>query len=841
MTSAGPPEFWSENADAVLESLGTSRQGLSLTEAARRLARCHAQGERPKMKVETLELFFSQFKSPIIVLLMAAALLSFFLQDHVDALVILSIVFISGCLGFSQERGARDALEKMLAIVQTTCIVLRGGFRQEIPGHDVVAGDIVYLSAGAALPGDCFLLESKDLFADEAALTGETYPVEKKAGIVASDAPVSERFNCLFRGTHVVSGSAQAVVAATGDATEFGKVSEHLRLKPPETDFERGIRLFGYFLMEVTLILVLAIFAVNVFLKRPPLESFMFSLALAVGLTPQLLPAIISINLAGGAKRMADARVIVKRLSAIESFGSMNVLCSDKTGTITEGQVKLEKVVAIDGKDSEKIFLYAYLNSSMETGFINPIDEAIRTHHRPDIEGWQKADEVPYDFNRKRLSILVCQNKTNLLITKGALENVLAVCSTAESPDGSMLDIDSVKQSILALLEDYSHDGYRVLGIAFKDMGSQAHITSGSEAAMTFAGMLVFSDPPKSGIADTLAELNKLGISLKIITGDNHLVAAAVGKKVGFPEPRVMAASQMHSLSDAALQAKANDVDIFAEVEPNQKERIIIALKKAGNVVGYIGDGINDASALHAADVGISVNNAVDVAKEAAQLVMLDHDLEVLVGGVREGRITFANTMKYIFMATSANFGNMFSMAGASLFLPFLPLLPKQILLTNLMTDFPEMTIVTDRVDQELVDKPGRWNIDFIRRFMLVFGTLSSVFDVLTFGALIFILHASTEQFRTGWYMESVISASLIVLVVRTRKSFLHSRPSRPLFVSTLFVVALTLAVPFTPLSGLLGFQALPPVFLTWLGIIVALYISAAEIAKHVFYARLKL
>ena len=526
-------------------------------------------------------------------------------------------------------------------------------------------------------------------------------------------------------------------------------MSERLKLRPQETDFEHGIRQFGYFLMEVTLVLVVAIFAINVYLARPVLDSFLFSLALAVGLTPQLLPAIISINLAHGAKRMAQEKVIVKRLASIENFGSMNVICADKTGTLTEGIVHLQSALDVAGAPSDKVLLYAYLNAFYETGFTNPIDEAIRTHRQFDVSGYQKQDEIPYDFLRKRLSILVSHDDTQLMVTKGALANVLAVCSSAETEDG-IVDIGAVREPIQKHFEEYSHKGFRTLGVAYRNMETGSRISKDNEAGMTFLGFLVLFDPPKPNMIETIGSLKNLGVSLKIITGDNHLVAANVSRQMGLAKTKIITGPDLLQMSDGALLKQVVDVDVFAEIEPNQKERIILALRKAGNVVGYMGDGINDASALHAADVGISVESAVDVAKDAADIVLLEKELGVLVQGVREGRTTFANTLKYVFMATSANFGNMFSMAGVSLFLPFLPLLPKQILLTNLLTDFPEMTIATDRVDNEMVDYPRRWDNKVIRKFMITFGLVSSVFDYVTFGVLLIILHAPQDQFRTG-------------------------------------------------------------------------------------------
>jgi P-type Mg2+ transporter len=834
------PPFWSIHSAEALQQLQSTPKGLTSQQVKARLKQYGPNLLKPKKKSTELTLLLAQFQSPIILILIFAAGLSFFLHATTDALIILTIVLISGLLGFWQERGAADAVEKLLALVQTKATVLRDGTPQEVFAEEVVPGDLVFLSAGGSIPGDCLLLESIDLFVDEATLTGETYPVTKEIGILPAETPLAKRSNILFTGTHVVSGTATALVIKTGLETEFGQVSQRLELRPPETEFEQGIRKFGYFLMEVTLYLVIAIFAVNVYLNRPVLDSALFALALAVGLTPQLLPAIISINLARGAKRLAAKKVIVKRLAAIENFGSMNVLCSDKTGTITEGVVRIESARSIDGQESEKVLFYSYLNAIYETGFINPIDEAIRTHRKFDIDAFNKLDEVPYDFIRKRLSILVANDNTYLMITKGALPNILSVCSSAETLDGKIVDIEQVREEIQCRFETLGNEGFRILGIAYQEFSSVVDIAKANEENMIFLGCLIFFDPPKSDIVDTIQNLEQLGVSLKMITGDNHAVAAYISAKMGIVEPKILTGQKLRHVSDEALLQQVNEINVFAEVEPNQKERIIIALKKTGNVVGYIGDGINDASALHAADVGISVESAVDVAKEAADIVLLEKSLSVLLEGVREGRVTFANTLKYVFMATSANFGNMFSMAGASLFLSFLPLLPKQILLTNLMTDFPEITIAADRVDDEMVNQPRRWNIQFIRNFMLAFGSLSSIFDFLTFGTLLFVLKASPEQFRTGWFMESVISASSIVLVIRTRQPFFKSMPGRYLLIATLIIIATTLILPYTPVAGLFGFQPLPMIFLILLGVIVVLYISAAELMKKYFYRLVK-
>jgi Mg2+-importing ATPase len=813
--------------------------GLSHQDAQQRLSKYGANSLTQKRKSNPLTLLLNQFKSPIILILIFAAVLSMFLQDAADAIIILTIVLISGLLGFWQERGASDAVEKLLALVQVKATVLREGQSQEIPHEEVVPGDIVLLTAGDSIPGDCLLLESKDLSVNEAALTGETYPADKMSSVLPENTELSQRTNTLYMGTHVISGSAQALVVGTGKQTEFGKVSERLKLRPPETEFERGLSKFGYFLMEVTLILVVLIFVANVYLKRPVLESFLFSLALAVGLTPQLLPAIVSVNLARGAKQMAKKQVIVKRLAAIENFGSMNVFCTDKTGTLTEGEVKIHAAIDSSGNESDRVLFYAYLNAASESGYVNPIDTAIRQHKPFDTSGYEKLDEVPYDFNRKRLSILFTAENTRLMITKGALKNILEVCASVETAPGQIISVTEERQKLQQQAEDIGNKGFRVLGVAYRDF-HQESFSKADETNMTFLGYLALFDPPKAGIADTLQELEGLGITPKMITGDSRAVAINILQQIGLPKTKVLTGSQLRQLSDEALMHRVLQTNVFAEVEPNQKERIIIALKKAGNVVGYMGDGINDASALHAADVGISVESAVDVAKEAADIVLMQKDLNVLIGGVKEGRITFANTLKYVFMATSANFGNMFSMAGISLFIPFLPLLPSQILLTNLLTDFPEMTIASDRVDRELVNKPRRMDIKFIRNFMVVFGLLSSVFDYLTFGALLLLLHAQPEQFRTGWFVESTISASLVVLVVRTRQSIFHSKPGTYLFWATSATVAMALMIPFTPLAPLLGFQALSPTSLMLLGAIVALYVITAEAVKHVFYQLVK-
>jgi len=833
--------FWSRDANTCISTLQSSNEGLTNTEATKRLRLYGANMQTKKNQNGVFMLLLAQFKSPIILILLFATALSLFLHNTVDASIILTIVVISGLLGFWQEFSASNAVAKLLAIVQIKASVLRDKTEQEIPVEQIVPGDIIVLNAGDIVPGDCLLIEEKDLFVDEALLTGETFPVEKNTTVQPSDATLSQRTNAVWMGTHIVSGTAKAIVVYTGKNTEFGKVSEQLKLKAPVTEFERGIKQFGFFLAEVTIFLVVIIFAINVFLHRPVLESFLFSLALAVGLTPQLLPAIISINLAHGAKKMAAKKVIVKRLAAIENFGSMNIICSDKTGTLTEGNVQLQAALDIHAVENEKVLLYAFLNASFESGFTNPIDKAIKTYRNIDIKDYQKKDEIPYDFNRKRLSIALANNNSHFMITKGALSNIIDVCSSAETNEGAVVELDSIKNDIEKHFEAFSNLGFRTLGIAYKNLESDSPINKTDEKDMIFLGFLTLFDPPKANTKETVDSLKKLGVSLKIITGDNHLVAASLSKKMGLNDNKIIIGSELAKMSDAALLHKVASIDVFAEIEPNQKERIIIAMRKAGNVVGYMGDGINDASALHAADVGISVDTAADVAKEAADIVLLEKDLAVLIEGVKEGRTTFANTLKYVFMATSANFGNMFSMAGLSLFIPFLPLLPKQILLTNLLTDFPEMAIATDNVDQQMIEYPRRWDIKAIRKFMITFGLVSSVFDFVTFGLLLLIMHANQVQFRTGWFVESVISASIIVLVIRSRKPFFKSKPGIYLLIATLSIAVLTMLLPFTPFGRLFGFCPLSLITYVFLFLIIIGYVVVAEITKTIFYKKVKL
>jgi Mg2+-importing ATPase len=847
-------EYWNHLPEELIQQLQTdSDYGLPSSEADKRLSFCGKNVIKSRRDTNLAKLLLSQFKTPIIIIFMFTAFLSIFLGRSEDSIIIIAIVILSGLLGFWQEKGAVDAVNKLVSIVQPKSSVLRDGVQKLIPSELIVPGDIVLLKSGDSIPADSILLKSDSLFVNEATLTGESFPVEKSSRILRANTPLKDRSNSLFMGTFVVSGTAIALVLYTGFKTELGKVSERLEHVKTETEFEKGVKKFGYFLIEITLMLVISILVINVYYGRPVLDSFLFSLALAIGLSPQLLPAIISVNLSHGAKRMAIEKVIVKRLVSIENLGSMNILCSDKTGTLTIGEVKLQNAVDIEGNVSNKVRLYSYLNAFYETGFINPIDKAIReSSPQINITAFTKLGEIPYDFIRKRISVLVssCNNAEihagkKFIISKGALHNVLAICNYAETPSGKIVEISTIKQQVSDLFQSLGNKGFRVLGVCYREIGVDTYgyrgtISKNDEVNMIFLGLLIFYDPIKPGVSESIKELTRLGISLKIISGDNRHVAKAIGTQVGITNPRILVGSDLPQISSDALVKQVELVDIFAEIEPHQKEQIIMALRKSGtNVVGYIGDGINDAAALRAADAGISVDSAADVVKEAADFVLLEKNLGVLSKGVQEGRRTFANTLKYVYMATSANFGNMFSMAGASLFLPFLPLLPKQILLMNLLTDLPEMTIATDNIDREIIEKPRRWDIKFIRKFMLVFGLLSTVFDYIVFFIILFVLNSTLDVFRTTWFVESIISASLIVLVIRTRKSFLKSKPRSFLLISTLSTILFTLSLPFIPIGNLFGFVPIPISYLSIIGIIVAAYIISAEVIKRFFYGKL--
>jgi Mg2+-importing ATPase len=838
--------YWSRPAADVLTELGSTPEGLSADEARARLQRMGPNALAPRRRATALTAFLRQFRSPLVLILLFAAAVSAIAADWTDAAIVIVIVVASATLTFYQEHTAGNAVDALRARVTIKATVLRDGKPELVPAEDVVPGDVVLLSAGSLIPADGIVLEARDFFVNQAVLTGETFPVEKKPDPVAANAGLPERTNCVFMGTSARSGTARALIVHTGAGTAFGQIAKRLTLRPPETEFERGIRRFGNLLSQIMTVLVLVVFAINVILGKPAIDSLLFAIALAVGIAPELLPAIISVNLSKGAKHMARRGVIVRRLSAIENLGSMDILCTDKTGTLTEGVVRLDGALDINGRPLADVLRYAYLNAAFQTGLANPLDEAILAQPHPDTTGMDKLEEIPYDFVRKRLSVVVDADPGTavkpLLITKGALSQVLAVCTRVRD-DNQDLPLDSARRAeIDRRYAEWSGQGIRVLGVAVKDVSRQAaYSAQADEADMIFMGFLLFFDPPKEDVGQTLAALARLGVQVKIITGDNRLVARHVAETVGLPVGGLLTAAEMDDLRDEALWNIAERTTLFVEVDPNQKERIILALQKMGHVVGYMGDGINDAPALHDADIGISVDQAVDVAKDAADFVLLKRDLGVLRAGIEEGRRTFANSLKYVFTTTSANFGNMFSMAGASLFLPFLPLLAKQILLNNFLSDFPALAIASDRVDEDMVERPHRWNIRFIRNFMITFGLVSSAFDFLTFGLLLYVVRASPEEFRTGWFIESLLTELVIALVVRTRRPFFRSRPGTLLWTATLAVGLVTLVIPYLPFGGFLGFTPLPAWLMLALVGITALYVGAAEVAKKFFYARVAL
>jgi len=834
--------WWSRPAGTLLKSLHSSENGLGAAAAARRLKRYGPNSLRAGARFSVAQLLLRQFGSPLVLILVFAAIVSGVLRQWTDSLIILAIVFGSGLLGFAQEYRASAAVERLRARIRIMCAVIRGGKLSSVASEAIVPGDVVLLSAGSLIPADGVLLEAKDFFVAQAALTGEAFPVEKQPGIAAGQAGIAARSNCVFMGTSVRSGTARMLVVKTGRQTEFGAIADRLRLRPPETEFERGLRRYSYLLTRVMIVLVMAVFAANVFLHRPPVDSLLFAVALAVGISPELLPAIVGITLSRGARNMAARGVIVRRLEAIENLGSMDVLCTDKTGTLTKGVMDLDTALGADGKPSADVLGLAVVNATLQSGLPNPLDEAIVARGKKDgvdLKTWRKLDEVPYDFVRKRLSILAAEGGNDaVLVTKGAMREILGICDRVEDSSG-VHALDAARRGeIEKIFSDYSGQGYRVLGLAAKPMDKQKSSTRADENGLIFRGLLLFLDPLKDDIAQAISDLSKLGVGLKIITGDNRLVAAHFARSIGLDNAEVMTGEELARLTDEALAYRADRTHVFAEIDPNQKERIILALKRIGHVVGYMGDGINDAPALHAADTGISVDQAVDVAKEAADFVLLEHDLNVLRQGVELGRITFVNTLKYISITTSANFGNMLSMAAASLFMPFLPLLAKQILLNNFLSDLPAIGIASDNVDREMVERPRRWNIADIRNFMLVFGPISSLFDFLTFAVLLIVFHSSPETFRTGWFVESVLTAVLIIMVIRTYRPFWQSAPGRVLWIATACVFAFTLPLPYLPGVAYFGFVRLPPRLLaTLLGIVVA-YVAVSELAKQRLYRR---
>ena len=825
--------YWALDVEELSKWLQSGPEGLSGARAADRLREYGPNELRKRRRLSRLDVLVRQLQSPLLLLLVFAAAASAVTGDWLDAGIVSSIVAATVGIGYSREYSAQAAAAALSSRLRVRTSVLRDGRTEAAPIEELVPGDVVLLSAGSLVPADAVILEATDFFVSEAVLTGESFPVRKAPGAVPKSAELGERTNCVFLGTNVRSGTARCLVVETGPATEFGGIAHRLTLRPPETEFDRGIRRFGYLLMSAMLIMVLLVFVVHVFGGRPAIETLLFSVALAVGLSPELLPAILSVNLARGAQMMSRRGVLVRRLSAIENLGSMDVLCTDKTGTLTEGVVQLEGAYDSDGNPSPEVLDLGACNAAYETGVGSPLDEAITNARRPDPVRVRKLGEIPFDFVRKRVTVVVRSPEGARLITKGAFLQVLEICTRFR--DETVLDEAALAQ-LSHRYEEWTRRGIRVLALAARPIDEKPLYGREDERDMTFMGFLTFLDRPKEGVAEAIAELAALGVSVKLITGDSRLVAQHLASLVGMGADRVLTGQQLDELHDEALWLAAEKTDLFVEVDPNQKERIILSLKKMGHVVGFLGDGVNDAPAMHAADTSLSVEQAVDVAREAADFVLLERGLGVIRRGIEEGRKTFANTLKYVLITTSANLGNMVSMAAASLFLPFLPLTAGQILLNNFLSDIPAVGLADDSVDPELVNRPRRWDIRFIGRYMVEFGFLSSLFDFLTFGALLGIFRAAEGTFRTGWFVASLLTELVVALVMRTQRPFFRSRPSRLLLVLTVSLIAFAFAIPYLPFAGVFGFVPLPGALLATVSLITVLYVAATELQKRWFY-----
>ncbi len=833
--------FWQQDITAIFEHLASAPKGLTSSEAAIRLTQFGPNLLHPPRKRVILLQFLAKFLNPLVLILLAASVVLALTGDITSFIIISIIVLISVTLDFVQEHRAGQAAERLRQSVSVRVKVLRDSKAVEIPIAELVPGDIVLLSAGDLVPGDSRIIEAKDFFVNQALLTGEPYPVEKNPGQAPDASEVSASNNAVLLGTSVISGTATVLICRTGSDTVLGEIADTLIASAPPTAFELGTRRFGMLIMRLTILLVLFVLLMNAFFHRPWLQSFLFAVALAVGLTPELLPMVVSVTLARGAQRMASKKVIVKRLAAIQNLGSMDVLCTDKTGTLTEARIRLERHVDSLGRDSRRVLELAYLNSFFETGLKSPLDNAILEHVEVDVAPWHKIDECPFDFERRRVSVLVENSQTRLLVVKGAPEDILRLSTRYEGDGENDLRLfdKASRDSVQTIFESLGREGFRVLGVAWRQAGSeQHHAVVSDETELVFAGFAAFLDPPKESAKDALTKLAAGGISVKIVTGDNELVTEHVCKQLGLTINGVLTGADTQMMDDQALAARVEKVNLFCRVNPAQKNRVILALKKRGHAVGYLGDGINDAPSLHSADIGISVEGAVDVAKDAAEMILLEQDLGVLYEGVNEGRRTFGNVMKYIMMGTSSNFGNMFSMAGGSLFLPFIPMLPAQILLNNMLYDFSEVPIPLDNVDEEYLTHPRQWDISFVRKFMLAVGPVSSIFDFLTFFVMLRLFHAGETLFHTGWFVESLATQVLVIFVIRTHKNPFKSRPNPWLTGCSLLVVAIAIALPFTPLAAYLGFEPLPPLFFLVLAGIVVFYLLIVERVKQWFFRR---
>ncbi|WP_224364449.1 magnesium-translocating P-type ATPase [Hyalangium versicolor] len=838
---AREPPAWSGPAEALLTRLGSSPSGLSSQEATSRLERHGPNTPEQHGRHSPILDFLRRFRDPLVLVLLVACIVSALTGDLTSASIIATVLLLSVTLDFLQEHRAGDAAERLRRSVAPRARVLRDGKEQDVPSATLVPGDIVLLEAGSLVPADARLLVAKDLYVNQALLTGEPYPVEKNPGEAAPGASPAEATNAVFMGTSVISGTAKVLVFGTGSTTAMGSIAHALTQRAPATAFELETRHFGLMLMRLTVLLVLFVLLMHLHAHRPLLESFLFAVALAVGLTPELLPMVVSVTLSRGALRMAARHVIVKRLSAVHDLGSMDVLCTDKTGTLTEARIHLERHEDALGQERTRVLELAWLNSHFESGLRSPMDEAILAHEEVKADGWRKVDEVPFDFERRRVSLLLEREGRRLLVVKGAPEQLLPRCTQYEEDEGRTLRPLSRGSltRVQARFAKLGEEGFRVLAVAWRDEPPDVQVArTGDEVELTFAGFAAFLDPPKQSARPALEALVRGGVRVKVVTGDDERVALHVCRELGLQVDEVLTGKEMEALDEQALQVRAERASLFARVSPVQKSRIIRSLRHGGHVVGYMGDGINDAPSLHAADVGISVDGAVDVAREAADLLLLKQDLAVLEIGVREGRRTYGNVMKYIRMGTSSNFGNMLSMAGASVLLPFLPMRPLQILLNNLLYDVSELAIPLDEVDSEQLAKPTRWDLRRMQRFMAVFGVLSSLFDAATFAALLLLFQAHEALFQTAWFMESLTTQVFVIFIIRTRRNPLRSRPSPWLVLSSLGAIAVANLLPFTPLGAWFGFVAPPVLLVLALAGLVVLYLLSATLLNRAFSRR---
>ena len=833
-------EMWNVRLPELRDSVVDSKEGLTAAQARARLRRFGANTFRDQQSHSRAVEFLRRFRNPLIIILIAASALAGLTGEIASFVIIVTMVLASVTLDFVQEDRAQRASEQLRKSVQVRASVIRDGVVHHLRVAGIVPGDLVLLQAGSLVPADGLVIEAHDLFVNQSALTGESFPVEKhvQAPPEAVQRPGHGSENVLLMGSSIVSGSGRMLVCRTGTQTALGEISQSLAATPPPTAFEIGTRQFGLLIMRLTMFMVLFVLLVNTITHKPVLESFLFALALAVGLTPELLPMVITVTLSRGALTLARKGVIVKRLAAIQNLGSVDVLCTDKTGTLTEARIHLEQSVDAAGNPSRRAFELAYLNSRFETGLKSPLDDAILERPAPPAHVWTKVDEVPFDFERRRVSVLLDDGKSRLLIVKGAPQDMMRLSSHYHSAGEAMLEWDDEARTLARRQLDALEDqGQRVLAVAYRELPrSHDHAVVSDEAQLVFCGFVSFLDPPKTSAVKALADLSASGVQVKILTGDSERVTTYLCSTLGIHATGTLTGSEIDQMNDDALRASVQRNNLFCRVTPAQKNRIILALKSRAHVVGFVGDGINDAPALHSADVGLSVDTAADVAREAADMILTRHDLRVLHDAVTEGRRTFANVRKYIMMGTSSNFGNMFSMAAASVFLPFLPMLPVQILLNNMLYDISEVAIPLDRVDAEVLKTPQNWDMRFIRNFMLAVGLVSSLFDFLTFYILLAVLHAGEVLFHTGWFIESLVTQVMVIFVIRTRGNPLASQPSLALTVTSLSVAALAIALPLTPWAGPLGFERPSLEFLGLLAGLMAAYLLVVEAVKRWFY-----